>query len=111
MKDIGHIAPALRRARKRLSKPGAWIKGQFGLTAYGEPTLGYSGDSVCWCAVGALRAEGVGAAQVDAVSRLLFGGKASSASLTTFNDSQDTVGPVLALFDKAIAKLEAKDAP
>lgn len=91
----------LKKARALLVK--GWTKGSFAKNAQGEKCVPYSDKAVCWCAGGALKVVTDNWSDLwDVVEAELKGGY-----LPDFNDAQETVEPVLALFDKAIAKLEA----
>lgn len=95
MKDI------FIRARNRLAQPGAWTKGVYARTADGRGSLGWLPESeVCWCAIGALRAECPG--KWDEATALLA---EEVGNVHVFNDAQETVQPVLEAYDRVIAKL------
>jgi len=91
----------LIRARGLLER--GWCRGAQALDADGEPVWGDSDRAVVWCAYGALCAAGMplGAHNHPAVHRLT-GGR-DGFFLADFNNAQETVEPVLAAFDRAIA--------
>ena len=107
----------LRRARARIERPESWCRTYCALDAHGEPTDPDAKDAVCWCARGALEAEGYyvlaegeDTDQIDgdepwwflhlAARRLRYG------SIEAFNDGQSHA-EVLALYDRAISLAEA----
>lgn len=113
------IIEALKRARGRLARPNGWTKGAYGRTATGKDSLArFEDNCVCWCVIGAVRAEVfsdapttdhsvrehdlTGALLLTLVQRGYLG------RLSDFNDEQSTVEPVLALYDETIARLEAE---
>lgn len=94
----------LKAAREKLAKPGAWTKGCTGRNAEGE-YVGARDDEACqWCAYGAVLAvmpPGQPAGMV--VNALNAVVPPDSEGFVSFNDEAETVEPVLALFDRAIA--------
>lgn len=89
----------LIRARGFIER--GWSRGTYARDANGSIVPPHSPKAVCWCAVGALIAVGVHTPH-PARNRLLAAIR-TGESLSTFNDRQETVEPVLAAFDRAIA--------
>jgi hypothetical protein len=92
----------LIRARSLLKR--GWCRGTAAQTSFGLPVSLYSRWAVAWCASGALKAARTGTSDLDyrrASIRLIaaIGG----VNIADFNDRQETVEPVLAAFDRAIA--------
>lgn len=111
------IVDILRRARARLAVPGRWTRGAYGRTADGKSSLARFERCVCWCAMGAVRAEVyqdatltnptvMDHAVLEPLTRTLIE-RGYLHGLSVFNDAQTSVGPVLALYDETIARLEA----
>lgn len=105
-------ASVLRAAKKYLER--GWVKGTFAVDADGLSTT-ISGEEACaWCASGAailaermLKAGGkVGCAVGGILDRKAIA--RGYGNIALFNDAQDSVEPVLALFDEAIAELEGQ---
>jgi hypothetical protein len=100
--ETDEVTALLIRARGYLER--GWCRWAMAMGAYGYTTHPESDVAVAWCAYGALRAAGLndrGFAHhpVLVVLRAAIGG----GDITLFNDSQETVEPVLAAFDRAIA--------
>jgi hypothetical protein len=92
----------LIRARGLLER--GWCRGADAKNFLGLPVSAYSILARAWCASGALLAARAGASDLNcrlAQIRMLVavGGEV----LHEFNDRQETVEPVLAAFDRAIA--------
>jgi len=109
------VVDVLKRARERLAKPGAWTKGEFARDAVGEGVTSCDPHAVCWCALGAVNVEAEGIAlpkereaAKDALAVAAGLAKGDTTGVVKMNDSQETVEPVLELFDKAIARLESE---
>jgi hypothetical protein len=97
------VLDVLKRARERLSRPGAWTKGTYAREADGTESLGWCPEiEVCWCAFGALRAENAALSQ-DA-AEFLSASCPDGLNLHQFNDACDRVEQVLEVYDLAIAK-------
>lgn len=96
----------LRRARARLAQPGAWTKDFDARNAAGEPVDADCPEATCWCAWGAVIVESGGdyGAAIEELAWALSTPR--EARISAFNDAQETVEPVLAMFDRAIARLE-----
>lgn len=103
----------LRKARGLLEK--GWTKGAYARNAEGQKTAWLSPEATCWCARGALLA----AAEVNGdfysenwdnvnkITSIIEHRPCGGLGLLDFNDAQDTVEPILAVFDEVIAELEA----
>lgn len=100
----------LKAARERISDPNRWTQGTYSRHSDGSPAWN-SGRlaGVCWCASGAVQCcLDLGATRFatdcafDDLCRTLGGGCA-----VRYNDTH-THAEVLALFDRTIARLEAK---
>ena len=96
-------AEQLRAARALISNPDNWTQGKFARDWTGKETTPSATDAFCWCAVGALEKVGSNAEPFKALRWSLPTG---CRSISSFNDSHHHA-EVLALFDKAIAELEA----
>jgi hypothetical protein len=104
----------LQKAKEILSKPGAWLKRTYARTETGISTWGHSPNAVCWCAIGAVQKATLSPEETknsipdwtkvqgiwDELDRTI-------GDVTVFNDAQETVEPVLEVFDKTIARLES----
>jgi hypothetical protein len=100
----------LKAARELLAKPGAWTKGALARTESGAECAYFSADAACFCATGALnRAEDSGFIITDEWLAAEAALREACGGITPpdFNDAQESVEPVLAAFDRAIAKLES----
>jgi hypothetical protein len=95
-------AALLIRARGFLER--GWCRGVCARNEQGWAVKPSSDHAVAWCAYGALAAAGMspnGPHYYPAVRQLMIA--AGCHSLPYFNDAQETVEPVLAAFDRAIA--------
>jgi hypothetical protein len=111
------VAKVLRKARARMERPGTWCREYVALDAAGEPTDPDAPDAVCWCARGALEAEGCcvlaegdesDGDDLDLAEWSFLSKEAKRwgySSIEAFNDGQ-TQDEVLRLFDRAIASAE-----
>jgi hypothetical protein len=106
-----NLIEVLRKARDLLSQPGAWTKGHLARDGAGYPVDPLSGDGACFCIVGAIDFITRDNHEMHDAARSELRKGMSGIGLASFNDSQDTVEPVLELFDKAIARLESEAAP
>jgi hypothetical protein len=100
--DIDETTALLIRARGFIER--GWCRLTVALSANGFVTGPTSGDAAAWCMYGSLFAAGVpqaGYSEHSAVLRLesAIGGE----NVCIFNNRQETVEPVLAAFDRAIA--------
>jgi hypothetical protein len=102
----------LKQARELLAQPGAWIRCTYARDDLGVAVRGTDSDAVCWCTLGALHRV-IGSDDIqfdryvgikDVLRREI---PEDYESIGDFNDDQDNVGPVLAVFDRAIARLES----
>jgi hypothetical protein len=97
----------LKAARELISVPERWTDHYYARDKNGNYRFGDDPDAVKWCSIGALQhaasARGVSSIQVPwgVLESQLRGGQ----SLAGFND-RARHSDVLALFDRAIAKLE-----
>lgn len=110
----------LRDARAKLAT--GWTQGNFARDHLGAPISAQSPDATCWCAWGAVRASmdhdrALWAAD-DAAHDELYEALASvegldyAGAIVEYNDAAErTQADVLALFDRAIAAVEARLAP
>lgn len=108
------ILSVLKKARKLISKPEAWIKGVQAEDKNGNRESPLSKHAVAWCADGALqRAYGAtdGGAYELAKQAVLDTTPKYRGLLCVWNDEKRrTHKQVLAKFDKAIAKLSKASA-
>ncbi len=116
----GDVGMDLRRARARIENPDAWLRKYLACRSDGEPTDPDSENAVCWCARGALEAEGCYVlAEGEDLAELgdapeqepwwwlhMEANRSGYSSIESFNDSQSHA-EVLRLFDRAIARAEA----
>jgi len=99
--EIDETTTLLIRARALLVR--GWCRGTPARSRLGVQVSPLSRRAVAWCAGGALFAARLTASGLDyhrAAARLIaaIGG----VSVADFNDTQETVEPVLAAFDRAI---------
>ena len=97
----------LTQARELLAQPGKWTRQAFARDAAGEEMHGHEPSAVQFCAIGAIervtgqRHRTCAEPPVTALRETIRG------MVVGFNDSQSTVEPVLDVFDRTIARLEA----
>jgi len=118
---MDEVLSVLKRARERLAKSGAWTRGAYSRDANGCAGLArFELSAVCWCAIGAARAEVFAHdASERIVSEYAVTGALSDTlhargyqgPLYCFNDEQASVEPILALYDETIARLESEQKP
>jgi len=107
--DRGKVLSNLKAARELLAQPGKWTKHVYARDPSGNAVPPRRDNAVCFCALGALRkvtnafAEDIIRSEITALEGCLPG----PFAIDVFNDAQASVEPVLAVFDEAIAKLEA----
>jgi hypothetical protein len=93
----------LRDARRRLSKRGAWTRGEVARTRSGAPVIPNGESAVSWCALGALDASNP-SFHVRHQARGLLVRAMGGVLVSDFNDTAGRKKrEVLAAFDKAIA--------
>jgi hypothetical protein len=102
--EIVHDEATALLIRARALVARGWCRGASASGLLGFRVSPYSSRAVAWCMSGALEAAALIAADLDrhrARCRLLaaIGG----VPVADFNDTQETVEPVLAAFDRAIA--------
>ena len=96
----------LKAARDLISDPARWTQNVSARDSMGRPTCPSASEAVCWCALGALgKASRFNSDHVFEVRKLLLKQLGGSV-VFIFNDTR-THAEVLALFDAAIAELEA----
>jgi hypothetical protein len=106
----------LRYARALLAKRGGWTKVFYARTAKSIGTDATADNACKFCALGAImRAShdlgidyGELSHKVYAVNALRQALPVRDQGVISFNDAQTTVKPILAAYDRAIAKLEAQ---
>lgn len=112
----------LKKSRELISDPSKWTQGVAARYTGGDPCQPHDQEAVCWCALGSVVWSVYSVCDsrvvaVDLSSSLLelldkesgiphLEADGSPRPLAAFNDSH-THAEVLALFDKAIAKMEA----
>jgi hypothetical protein len=105
----------LQQARALISDPARWTQDAPARNADGQRVEPFKPEAVCWCAWGALDravwdtgfvAPGHGRALAHLIRELGL----QAGQLGTFNDTH-IHAEVLALFDKAIQRLESAAAP
>ena len=96
----------LKAARELISRPEAWTQGVWARDASGEKVLSTSREAVCWCALGAVTRSACNALEQEVAFTELRQGTTGFGGIGDFND-QSSHGEVLALFDRAIVRLEA----
>jgi hypothetical protein len=106
--DKRKVLEALVEARGRLAPPGAWTKGEFARDADGHAVDSLDPAAVCFCAAGAIDATTAGDFNLYSAARDALMEDMDSRGLAHFNDTQNSVEPVLAQFDKTIARLESE---
>jgi hypothetical protein len=103
----------LRYARALLAKPGGWTKVFYARTSRSVGTDANADNACKFCAIGAIMraSHDLGdplIPRIDAGNALRWALPVGQGVIS-FNDAQTTVKPVLALYDRAIAKLEANN--
>lgn len=98
----------LKAARELISVPERWTRDYYAKTEDGLNVASNDPRAVKWCALGAIERggkhdRGASSDTEDFIEKLIGN---PSRSLASFNDSH-THPDVLALFDRAIAKLES----
>jgi hypothetical protein len=106
--EIDATTALLIRARGFLER--GWCRGVFALDAHGRQVAETSDQAVAWCAIGALLASGMPrplmkhpAYSRHPAMRRLQAAIGNWRNVGNFNNRQETVEPVLAAFDAAIA--------
>jgi hypothetical protein len=103
----------LRYARALLAKRGGWTKGSNARDKRGLSINATDANACKFCAFGAIYRSNYDLNRETSTSPvetlLLKAFDKEGFGLAGFNDRQTTVKPVLALYDKAIAKLEANN--
>jgi len=97
------VRDVLIRARERISVPERWTQRALARDISGAPVMTHSKLAVCWCSMGAMRAE-AGELLYRAALNFLTGIKGECVH--EYNDTH-THTEVLAMFDKAIEEAEA----
>lgn len=98
----------LRRAREILTPPGAWTQGEAARDSEGELVAAADPAAVCWCSIGALIKATPDDEMLRARASAVLKRHVPAGLLVTYNDyTYRTQAEVLAVFDKAIASLEA----
>lgn len=105
-------AAILRAARARISDPSKWTQGAFARDAEGLEREPASKWAVCWCALGSLEVEfpfGGGFMERTALRRAVavVAPGLPQLSVEQVNDRFDHA-TILAVFDEAIADVEAR---
>jgi hypothetical protein len=98
----------LKAARDLLSVPGQWTTGESARDKHGNPTFTHSSDAVCWCLIGALAKCKVPTYGVmrDRIVKVIYDRyPETNGGLVSFNDSQESVEPVLEVLDIVIEEL------
>lgn len=100
-------ADILRAARARIEDPKNWTQGDFAKLADGRGATSYDPDAVCWCAIGAVRAEA--GLRDEVVERYLVDAAQNHFSRRSPAMVNDCIGhdAVLQMYDAAIAAAEA----
>lgn len=104
MSESAEVIKALKRVRRLIVK--GWTRGWYARNARRQRVDARSKTAVCWCLRGAI--ERAARQQALSVERCLHRVLDEDGGLATFNDTQKTRAPVLALIDKAIAAEKAK---
>lgn len=99
--ETDETAALLIRARAFVKR--GWCQGELALDVEGNPVNPRSEWAVSWCMSGALIAAGVDELGHSAFRRLSDAISRFSSFIPAFNDHQETVEPILAAFDRAIA--------
>jgi hypothetical protein len=98
----------LKAARDLLSVPGQWTKRQAARDKDGNMTGPHSPDAVCWCLIGALakcKVPTYGPMR-DKIVRVIYDRyPETNGGLVSFNDSQESVEPILEVLDIVIEEL------
>ncbi len=97
----------LQAAKELISTPEKWTKGQFAKNTNGGGVIAFSPDATCWSSLGSLKRANVVLWESAAVylTQCL---PAGFSDVELYNDDPNTThADIMALFDHAIAKLEA----
>lgn len=100
--QVDEATALLIRARTLVAR--GWCRGALARSRLGRPVNIFSGRAVKWCASGGLQAARLGTSDLEyrrAVYRL--SDAIGDEAVHEFNDRQETVEPILAAFDRAIA--------
>ena len=100
------VADRLRAACTRITNPSAWTRGSYARDADGKPAYASSKPPVCWCAYGALYAEG---AEDECPEVRLLRRAALEVHASVPIDVNDDLGhaAVLRMYDRAIELADA----
>ena len=101
------VATLLRKARVRITDPANHTREVYACDMDGHPVNSLDSTATCWCAVGALKAEGPRGFMLDQAWELLNeeARRHGSTSITGLNDHR-THSEVLRVMDSAIARAE-----
>lgn len=104
-----NILDVLKAARAKLAKRGGWIQGISAADKEGD-MVGYNHEAaVSFCMWGAINSVTSSGRLVIGASKALRAAMPYPESITGYNDAEGRKKrQILALFDKAIAKLESK---
>lgn len=99
----------LKAARKLLSKSEQWTQGHAARSRQGRPVSYMDADAVCFCSWGAIGHESPTTADRDETVQALGYSPYHTPQLFDWNDAPGrTHAEVLARFDEAIKRLEAR---
>jgi hypothetical protein len=106
---VSQLLQDLRAARALIEDPKRWTKGEEARNADGDPIHPSKPEAVCWCALGATIRVGGNRADLRTLTMAcaLRDAEPSGFGVVDVND-RDGHAAVLALYDRAIAKEEAK---
>ena len=101
----------LKKARKLLSNPKRWTKGELARDRAGDATLPASTKAVCFCAEGVLRKYcGLGTCEsspvFDSAFAILHSAAPNNTNPIVYNDGRLSHANLLKWFDRAIARAE-----
>lgn len=100
-----NAAEILHRARGRIATHETWTKGASARNLSGRDVSGDDKEAVCWCAMGALWADGPSSSLIGAP---FLRASVDDGNVAAFNDAAGTTHTdVLAVYDRAIALAEA----
>lgn len=103
---MSDVKAVLKKARALIDI--GWTKGTYARNQRHEPTAECSRAAICWCVYGALiRASSELHVPLSPAIDILYKHlEPEYGGLADFNDAQPSKKPVLALFDRALEKLD-----
>lgn len=95
----------IKAARQVISDPDHWLRNHYAENADGETCWGYQEDAIKWCSTGAIQKVGGNDTMISGI----IAEAAGIISLIEANDHANDHAEIMAVWDRAIAKLEEKN--